>query len=91
MSLPSMDWMDAALCRNLDPEVFFPTGVGVVGRRQAEDAKRICGVCPVQLECRDYKQRFSGACGVWGGRYKSVKNAVPSAGGPHRKGGSRAS
>lgn len=42
------DWRDQALCAQTDPELFFPE-YGMPGRWA--DAKKVCGRCPVQVEC----------------------------------------
>jgi WhiB family redox-sensing transcriptional regulator len=41
-------WWQAAACRGMDPELFFPPE-GDPGR--AARAKRVCATCPVRLEC----------------------------------------
>jgi len=45
------DWMDEALCREIGPEVFFPTTTTADTTRQA---KSICNRCEVQIECLNY-------------------------------------
>lgn len=55
-------WMTHGLCRELDPQVFFPsTGTGVV------QAQRICKRCPVSSECLEYALTYAIEHGVWGG------------------------
>ncbi|GAA2540330.1 WhiB family transcriptional regulator [Pseudonocardia hydrocarbonoxydans] len=60
-------WLDHAACRDVDPEIFFPTGVGVVADRQAVRAKEVCRRCPVAPECLSWAQVHASADGVWGG------------------------
>lgn len=47
------------------PDIFF-IDRGEKGSR-LEDAKKLCGLCPIRLECADYaitnRERF----GIWGG------------------------
>lgn len=81
----NLDWMSSANCLNEDPELFFPSSTGITGRRQAEDAERICKGCPVQRECRDHKQHTGASSGVWGGRKPIPKATSASQGGPHKK------
>ncbi len=60
-----MTWRDQALCRDYDPDLFFPRVQrgGSNGKRAGEPAehiaaaKRICRMCPVDLECLDYALR----------------------------------
>ena len=60
-------WLDRAACRTVDPEIFFPTGVGVVAERQVIRAKEVCRRCPVQPECLHWAQFHASGDGVWGG------------------------
>jgi hypothetical protein len=39
-------WRDEALCRQTDPEIFFPE----LGQNPTA-AKRVCAVCPVRAVC----------------------------------------
>lgn len=56
------EWMAAAACREVAPEVMFPVdGAGV------EAAKRICAECVVQEECLEYALTTRQDHGVWGG------------------------
>lgn len=43
-----MDWRHRAICRDEEPELFFPVGTAL---RQTEEAKAVCGRCPVRQEC----------------------------------------
>ena len=60
-------WRHAAVCKDLDPSIFFPVGVTGAAEQQIATAKQICASCPVRLECLEFaistKQNF----GVWGG------------------------
>lgn len=49
------DWHKYALCRQVDPELFFPIAERGPGtRRQVAAAKAVCARCPVQPECLDW-------------------------------------
>jgi WhiB family redox-sensing transcriptional regulator len=61
-----MDWRHRARCRDLDPELFFPVGVGGPAEAQIQAAKAVCALCPVQPDCLNYALTFAEA-GVWGG------------------------
>lgn len=58
------NWMDAAACRDLDPELFFPRPGGDSGLA----AKQICRTCPVARQCLNYAVVTGATAGVWGGR-----------------------
>lgn len=64
------DWMDSASCSGTDPSLWFPEQGGDNGKA----AKRICGRCPVELDCLEFAlSREDGMPrdrrhGVWGGQ-----------------------
>lgn len=55
-------WPERALCKQTDPDVFFPEKGG-----STRDAKRICTGCHVRSECLDYALARDERFGVWGG------------------------
>lgn len=57
-----IDWQADALCRQVDPDLWFPE----LGERDAA-AKRICADCPVTGECLDWALATDERFGVWGG------------------------
>jgi WhiB family redox-sensing transcriptional regulator len=56
------EWREEALCRQVDPEMFFPEKGG-----STADAKLICGRCEVRPECLAYALEHEQRSGVWGG------------------------
>lgn len=61
--LGSEPWMRDGVCREVDPDLWFPTqGSGY----QARQAKRICGTCPVVGECLGYALSHGERDGIWG-------------------------
>jgi WhiB family redox-sensing transcriptional regulator len=56
-----MDW-ELALCRQVDPELFFPEKGG-----STRDAKATCRGCPIRAECLEYALDNDERFGVWGG------------------------
>ncbi|MEN3359563.1 MAG: WhiB family transcriptional regulator, redox-sensing transcriptional regulator, partial [Mycobacteriales bacterium] len=46
-----MDWRHRALCRDEDPELFFPIGNTGPAILQIEEAKGVCRRCTVTEEC----------------------------------------
>ena len=55
-------WRQRAACRGLDPEVFYPSS-----DEDAEEAKAICGECPVRQLCLEHALAHRERDGVWGG------------------------
>jgi WhiB family redox-sensing transcriptional regulator len=56
------EWMAEGKCRDLPPDVFFPSeGLGV------QAAQRICAECPVIDQCLEYALAQRIDHGVWGG------------------------
>ncbi len=48
-------WRDIALCREVDPELFFVAPGG-----NPRPAKRICAACPVRTACLDEALSYPG-------------------------------
>ena len=46
-----MDWRHKAVCRDEDPELFFPVGNSGPALAQIADAKLVCNRCPVTTDC----------------------------------------
>ena len=76
-----MSWREQAMCRGYDPDLFFPhirrAGGNETRSQELADhiaaAKRVCAMCPVDLECLDYALQTQNAnhmthhqC-IWGG------------------------
>lgn len=66
-------WVNQALCRTTDPNIFFTNGAAQLGRTPSpelqaawDEAKKICYRCPVFAECR--RDTLGEDFGVWGGR-----------------------
>jgi WhiB family redox-sensing transcriptional regulator len=56
-----LEWMNDALCAQVDTEIFFP-GPG----EPARDALRVCRSCTVRLDCLNHALTYP-ALGIWGG------------------------
>jgi WhiB family transcriptional regulator, redox-sensing transcriptional regulator len=65
--VPASRWRDAAVCRQADPELFFP--IGSTGRAEAEisAAKAVCARCPVRRPCLTFALHTAQQFGIWGG------------------------
>jgi WhiB family transcriptional regulator, redox-sensing transcriptional regulator len=73
------EWMTRGKCRDLDPEVFFPSdGIGV------QAAQRICAECPVRSQCLEYALATRVDHGVWGGTSERERRRILRARRTHR-------
>ena len=61
------DWRDVALCRDTDPDLFFPVGTTGPAIEQIESAKAVCQQCEAQAPCLEYALATNQDSGVWGG------------------------
>ncbi|MFE7237241.1 WhiB family transcriptional regulator [Streptomyces sp. NPDC057580] len=55
-------WRENALCRQTDPEIYFPERGG-----STRDAKETCLACEVRTSCLEYALDSGQNYGVWGG------------------------
>ncbi|MFE5794296.1 WhiB family transcriptional regulator [Streptomyces sp. NPDC056503] len=70
-------WRTAAACQEVDPDLFFPVGMGSPALAQAEEAKKVCGRCPVRNRClRTAMADPHPPAGVWGGLTEAERQAL---------------
>ena len=70
------DWRDHALCRDTDPELFFPVGTTGPALVTQDHAKRVCANCAVQQACLDYALDTNQDSGIWGGLTEEERRAI---------------
>lgn len=71
VKLVETSWMVQGRCRDLPPEVFFPSdGVGV------EVARHYCAECPVKGPCLEYALENHIEHGVWGGASERERRRI---------------
>ena len=58
----NLSWRQRAACRGVDPDIFYPAS-----DEEADEAKAVCGVCPVREACLEYALVNRERDGVWGG------------------------
>lgn len=75
-------WMEYGLCRQTDPNLFFPEGRGAAIAIQTEQAKQVCNRCPVRLLCLDWALDTGQNTGVWGGLSEDERRGLRGAA-PH--------
>ncbi|HWG94195.1 MAG TPA: WhiB family transcriptional regulator [Mycobacteriales bacterium] len=71
-----MDWRHSALCRNEDPELFFPIGTTGPAAVQVEQAKVVCRRCTVVEDCLTWALETGQESGVWGGTDEDERRAL---------------
>jgi WhiB family transcriptional regulator, redox-sensing transcriptional regulator len=69
--MKSLAWRTHARCKGIDPEVFYP-----VSDEDADEAKSICGECPVRLQCLEYAIVARERDGVWGGATEKERRRI---------------
>ena len=60
-------WRTKAICRDTDPDLFFPVGTTGQALLQIAKAKEVCGECPVSTHCLEYAIVNGEKFGIWGG------------------------
>jgi WhiB family redox-sensing transcriptional regulator len=70
-------WHTEAVCRRDEAGLFFaPSKEPTAARLSREEAaKRVCGRCPVMVECREHALLQPEPYGVWGGPAKPTELA----------------
>ena len=71
-----MDWRHRAVCRDEDPELFFPIGNTGPALLQIAEAKAVCHRCPVMEQCLTWALTTSETAGVWGGTSEDERRAM---------------
>jgi WhiB family redox-sensing transcriptional regulator len=69
-------WRDRALCRDTDPELFFPVGTTGSALVQIERAKQVCFECTARGECLDFALSTNQDSGVWGGMSEEERRVI---------------
>ena len=69
-------WRRNAICRDTDPELFFPIGTTGQALLQIERAKLVCDECPVKVECLDYALTTNQDTGIWGGTSEDERRQI---------------
>jgi WhiB family redox-sensing transcriptional regulator len=64
------------LCRDEDPELFFPIGTARPALAQVEPARAVCSGCPVRDDCLQWALSTGQAAGVWGGLTPDERRAL---------------
>ena len=62
-----VNWREMAGCRDADPDLFFPNGIGMASQVQSDRAKAVCHGCLVVDRCLAFALRSGQDEGIWGG------------------------
>ena len=78
LALGSADytWRRSALCRDTDPELFFPIGTTGQALLQISRAKEVCCECTVKTECLEFAIETNQDCGIWGGTSEDERRNI---------------
>ena len=71
-----MDWRHRAICRDEDPELFFPVGNSGPALLQIAEAKAVCQRCPVTSECLSWALETGQDAGVWGAMSEDERRSL---------------
>ena len=71
-----MDWRHRAVCREEEPDLFFPVGSTGPALLQIEEAKAACRRCPVMEQCLQWALESGQDFGVWGGLSEDERRAM---------------
>lgn len=76
-SRPDWRWTDAAACRGEDIALFFgrENERGADKDAREQEAKDICGMCPVRGDCLEEALREAPQYGIWGGMTADERTA----------------
>ena len=69
-------WREQALCRDTDPELFFPVGTTGKALAQIDEAKQVCDECPVSAPCLDFALETNQDSGIWGGLSEEDRRTI---------------
>lgn len=69
-------WRKDALCRDTDPELFFPIGTTGQALLQIARAKSVCCECPVKAHCLDFAIDTNQDTGIWGGLSEEERRQI---------------
>jgi hypothetical protein len=70
------DWRDEAVCRDEDPDLFFPAGSAGPYAAQIEEAKSVCRRCPAIDACGQWALDTGQETGIWGGTSEAERRTI---------------
>ncbi len=78
LALGSADysWRNEAICRDTDPELFFPVGTTGQALLQIDRAKQVCNECNVRVSCLEFALETNQDSGIWGGTSEEERRNI---------------
>ncbi|MEY2642139.1 MAG: hypothetical protein RLZZ368_786 [Actinomycetota bacterium] len=78
LALGSADysWRSEAICRDTDPELFFPVGTTGQALLQIDRAKQVCNECNVRVSCLEFALETNQDSGIWGGTSEEERRNI---------------
>jgi WhiB family transcriptional regulator, redox-sensing transcriptional regulator len=70
------EWRKSAACRDTNPDLFFPVGTTGAALVQIDEAKRVCGICPVRSDCLEFALVTNQDSGIWGGTSEDERRII---------------
>jgi hypothetical protein len=70
------DWRDLAVCRDEEPDLFFPAGSTGPYAQQIEDAKAVCRRCPSVEPCLRWALDTGQETGIWGATSEAERRTL---------------
>ncbi|HSX33305.1 MAG TPA: WhiB family transcriptional regulator [Candidatus Saccharimonadales bacterium] len=72
----NLDWLTEGICKDEDPDLFFPIGNDGPALLQTAQAKAVCRRCPVKDECLQWALETGQDDGVWGALSKDERRRL---------------
>jgi WhiB family transcriptional regulator, redox-sensing transcriptional regulator len=76
LSTAQYDWRVSSLCKDTDPELFFPVGTTGQALVQIAMAKQVCTECTVSEECLEFALVTNQDSGIWGGTSEEERRKI---------------
>ena len=69
-------WRQHAICRDTDPDLFFPVGTTGQVLIQIDRAREVCNECPVKPDCLEFALETNQDSGIWGGTSEEERRTM---------------
>ena len=69
-------WRRDAICRDTDPDLFFPVGTTGQALVQIDLAKEVCDQCTVKVDCLEFALETNQDSGIWGGTSEEERRHI---------------